>query len=234
MFRAVRTWWGRPRHQRTVRLFFFELTVVMIGVLAAQQVSSWAQRRTQNQTIDDTYDNLTAYSRVYVQIARTYATAIPCLDGRVGEIMRTAATAAPADPSTLPSIPLIGVSPDNVSVQDFRDLAGRYGNRKADIISTIQFNLKQAEAANQALEDDWATFRRLDPALGPVGQADRGAVRAAGVDAMAKLRRLSDVARIIQVAGAQLGLKPNPRSSFGPIASCAVMWRTGRSYSGGL
>jgi hypothetical protein len=39
MFQAVRSWWKSGRGQRTIRLFSFELTVVMIGVLAAQQVS---------------------------------------------------------------------------------------------------------------------------------------------------------------------------------------------------
>lgn len=118
MFRAVRQWWVSGRGKETSRLFVFELTVVMIGVFAAQQVSNWASNRNQMQDVEGLHGDLIASFAIYRNFTNIYDVAIPCYQQRVNRIMNAAAVGKPIDPPLLNYAPILLMGPDEISPED--------------------------------------------------------------------------------------------------------------------
>ena len=127
MFQAVRKWWHSGRGQHTVRLFVFELVVVMIGVLAAQQIQSWAQKRAALRGVESLHQQLWHDFSVYRTIARINQAAIPCFDQRIDQILAAAGSSAAIDPALLAPARLVGMGPDEISPESFVLLRERYG-----------------------------------------------------------------------------------------------------------
>jgi hypothetical protein len=232
MFRAVRQWWQSGRGKETSRLFVFELTVVMIGVLAAQQVSNWASNRNQMQEVEGLHRDLVESFAIYRNFANTYDAAIPCYRQRVQQIMAAAASAKPVDPPLLSFAPILLMGPDEISPEDYRLLRARYGSKERGWIGSVEFNLQSTETAGRALEGQWYEFERLNPKNGPVSAEDRSAAREAAVKIQGYLATLQKNADFIQDLTRLLGIRVSPHAKLHPVTSCEEMWRTGRGYTG--
>lgn len=230
MFRAVRKWWKSVRGKDTFRLFAFELTVVIIGVLIAQQVSNWATNRFQMREVEGLRRNLNHLSFQYRLIARSYDAALPCLNDRVDLILKHAAGQSPIEPQLLKYAPLTLMGPDHLSADDFRLLRERYGNPEVDLIASVQFVLQATETDGRALETHWFEFQRLNPQFGPVSSEDRAAARAAAVKIKGYLLTLQNNADKIQSLTDRMKIRDNPEPNLRPVASCAEMWRMGQGY----
>ena len=230
MFRAVRLWWGDGHGKRTLRLLGFELTVVMIGVLAAQQISNWAQRRSALNEVESLQRNLYHSFGGYQVIAASYRAAIPCLDDRVDTILRMAGSKEDLDPRLLDGAHMILLSPDNISPDNAQLLRERYGNEIADKIDSFEFNVEKAGVVGRALETRWFEFQRINPQLGTVNNEDRSAARAAAVEIKGLLRSLDKSAEVMQRISSRLGVVTDPQFGLAPVASCDQIWRTGRAY----
>lgn len=230
MFRAVRLWWQSGRGKETSRLFVFELTVVMIGVLAAQQVSNWAQQRQSLGEVEGLYrDQMRAFG-VYRIIADTYAVAIPCYRERTDALFRVAASDQAADPAQLSFASLAGMGPDEITTEQYRLLGSQYGESTRTKIGSMQFNLREVQDEVAELNRVWFDFQRLDGAGGKVSDADRAAARAAAVKVRALLARLADNTEMVQQLAKELQVPRKPNPGITPVSNCAEMWRTGLAY----
>lgn len=232
MFRAVRSWWQSGRGKDTSRLFLFELTVVMIGVLAAQQVSNWASNRNQMREVEGLHGDLVEAFATYRNFANTYDVAIPCYQQRVDQIMASAASGKPIDARLVTYAPLLLMGPDDISPEDYRLLRARYGSQERSWIGSVEFNLEATESNGRALEGQWFDFQRLNPAHGSVSAEDRAAARAAAVNIKGYLAVLQKSADYIQNLTKLMGIEVAPNARLKPVRSCEEMWRTGRAYTG--
>jgi len=230
MFRAVRLWWASGRGKETSRLFVFELTVVMIGVLAAQQVSNWASNREALQQVESVHEDIVHSYRQYRLIAHTYDVAIPCLEKRRQLLLRLAASGAPVAPELLNYAPVAGMGPDEISPDDYRLLGKRYGHKAADLIGSVQFTLELARDNGRALATQWFDFQRLDSRYGTVSDEDRSAARAAAVKVSSYLAGLQKSADMIIMLTDKMGIRDKPNPKLRPVANCEQMWRTGQGY----
>lgn len=233
MFRAVRQWWRSGRGQDTARLFVFELVVVMIGVFAAQQVSSWADKRAAMSQVEGVHDNLFRSFGTYRAIALANRVAIPCIDERVDLILGLAASGRAAEPDLLAPARLLGMAPDEVSPDDTQLLRERYGNLVADTIGSVQFNLRTIERSGAELDRLWFKFQRLDEEHGRVTDADRSSVRETGVEIKGSLYALRKSNDFLLVQLGKLDLPHRPDVTIRPVADCDLMWRSGKGYREG-
>jgi hypothetical protein len=230
MFRAVRRLWRSERGKRALRLFGFELTVVIIGVLAAQQVSNWADKRSALREVEGLHDDLyRSFGRTRI-VASTYLAAIPCLDSRTDAILEASARRQPVDPHMLDGARLILLGPDSISSEKAQLLRERYGNEIADTIESVEFNLQIAGDAGRALETKWFEFQRINPRFGPVSNEDWAAVRATAVEIKGLLRNLYKTAERMERQTSRLRVNADPNFLLAKVASCDQVWRTRRGY----
>lgn len=227
MFQAVRHWWHSGRGQHTVRLFVFELVVVMIGVLAAQQIQSWAQKRAALKEVESLHQQLWHDFSVYRTIAQIDQAAIPCFERRIDQVLTAAGGSTPVDPALLTPARLVGMGPDEISPDNFILLRERYGNSVYDRVGSMEFNLKIDEEATRSLNRWWYTFERLDPRHGSVSEADRSAARDAATNIRSDLADLKESVRLIQLITGELGISTISKSGMKPVGSCAAIWRSG-------
>jgi hypothetical protein len=232
MFQAVRHWWHSGRGQHTVRLFVFELVVVMIGVLAAQQIQGWAQKRAAVKGVEGLHEELWHDFSAYRTIAQIDQAAIPCFEQRIDQLLTATGGSTTVDPALLTPARLAAMGPDNISPENFILLRERYGNSVYDRIGSMEFDLKIHEDATYSLNRSWYKFERLDPRHGSVSEADRSAAREAATDIRSDLADLKESNRLIQLITGELGISTLARSSMKPVGSCAAIWRTGNVATG--
>ena len=230
MFRAVRSWWQSGRGRDTSRLFLFELTVVMIGVLAAQQVSNWANNRAALKQVEGVHSDIIHLYTQYRVIAKTYDVAIPCYERRRQLLMHAAADISPVDPQLLVYAPIVGIGPDEISASDYQLLLSRYGHQTRDLIGSVQFILAEARDNGRSVAAEWFEFQRLDPRYGAVSSEDRSAARAAAVRISGYLAGLQKSADLIQKLTGEMRIPDKADAKLRPVASCDEMWRTGQGY----
>jgi len=230
MFRAVREWWLSGRGKHTARLFGFELTVVMIGVLAAQQASNWAEKRGALKQVEGLYRDLYHSFDIYRAIAAANRVAIPCLDERVDLILQLANDEGDIDPDLLSPAPLMGMAPDQISPENEQLLRERFGDSTADKIGSVQFNLATAERSGSEIERRWFEFQRLNPKHGPVSDADRSAVRATAMQIKGSLFALHKSSDTLLRLMALLEVPHRPAVTIRPVTTCDQMWQSGKGY----
>jgi hypothetical protein len=232
MFQAVRKWWHSGRGQHTVRLFLFELVVVMIGVLAAQEIQSWAQKRSALKGIESLHQQLWHDFSVYRNIAFINDAAIPCFDERIEKVLSAAGGSAAIDPALLTPARLAGMGPDEISPESFLLLRERYGLKVYDRVGSMEYNLKNNDEASQSINRRWYDFQRLDPRHGAVSEGDRSAARAAAIQIRSDLATLRESNRLIELITGQLGIQINPKTRLRSSGNCAAIWKAGRAAVG--
>ena len=233
MFRAVREWWDSGRGKHAARLFGFELVVVMIGVLIAQQVSNWADRRAALNQVEGLHRDLYYSFDGYRGIATANLVAIRCLTDRADLILRLASSREHVDPSLLSPPTLLVMGPDQISPENEQLLRGRFGDKIADSIGSVQFNLRVAEGAGREIDRRWFAFQRLNPRYGGVSDDDRAAARGAAVDIKGSLFALRKSNENLLRLMTKLAVAHRPEMTIRPVSTCDEMWRTGRGYVDG-
>ena len=87
MFRAIRSWWRGGRGKVTARLFLFELCVVVLGVLIAQGLASFAQRQSDYANMEEERSRALYELESAHQVVRAWSAAVPCLNARMDEVI---------------------------------------------------------------------------------------------------------------------------------------------------
>lgn len=92
---------GRRRWRRLASTFVFDFVVVLLGVLAAQQLQVWVQQRAAHERMVAEHARASAETARALQAARVWEVAVPCLEQRMVEIMTLATNPSPVDPTLL-------------------------------------------------------------------------------------------------------------------------------------
>lgn len=234
MFAAVRERligaWRRLREGGLARLFVFEFVVVMLGVLAAQAVADWAERRNASERMEvERRTFLDAFARI-VPIAEGWKVATPCLDARMTQIMRAASAGEPLSSEALRRPALYGLSIDPIDPQSFILLQREYGAAQASEMSRVARNVPNLDRRITAMTEDWKSMALMDPANGTVDKLDRLEVRKAASAAKAHLRAININADNLIDSARILRIEPDRASAGQPIGNCAELWQTGVTH----
>lgn len=230
MLATLRGWWRKDHDTPGPGALLIEFLVVILGVFAAQQLSDWAQDRGELRRVEGLHRELVHAFGRYRAIANSYEVALPCLEERVDLISRQASEGRPIDPDLLKPARLLLMGPDNISHEDFQLLRKRFGDRMADRIGSMEFNLRSTQENGTALERRWFEFQRLDSNYGPVHPADRQSARQTAVEIKGHLYALSKSTQLILNLTDLLAIERPADVKLGPVADCAQMWRDGLGY----
>ena len=240
MFQAVRDhvrrWWNPEladprarRSRRLARLFLFEFTVVVLGVLVAQSLQEYAS------DLRARSDMRVQRARADFQIADSRSTSefwlalAPCLSAQMDRVMLAVAageTPASRDIATPPYF-TARISP--WSEQSILTLRRDYGdNIAAHYVSLVDIAAFQTDHIRQ-LSREWAPLARADPKLGAINAADRDAVRAAAAGVKAQLERIVSNANSAVRRANALGIAAHTVDPMPDLpAHCAPGNRTAR------
>jgi hypothetical protein len=213
MFKAVRDFafpsgfrWLRFR--RAGRLFLFEFVVVLLGVLAAQMLQSWAADASARAETDQVIERSRAEALRALLIANYWLKVGPCLRDRVGEIARVAAEGGTLRAKDIgrPALPL----PNTLAWPESTTLVARriYGQQFVDRYASVALDASISRREQDAIARDWASFELLDPALGPTSASDRANVRLAATQIRASIRLLMVNGEFVRTLAKQMRIQP--------------------------
>lgn len=238
MFHATREGfaaaWRRARERGTLRLFLFEFTVVLLGVLAAQAVQSWAQEREARQHAEEERVRLEQGFVSTVQAAAVWRAALPCLQERVGDIMRAAGSGASvgSDMARRPKLVQGGYVP--ASPENYALIEEAIGSKRASALSDVQIRAATIEAAQAEIRSEWELFRLLDPDFGRASVYDRATAREAGAAILTRLRSIEFALDMIEterpLVTAEDATPFDPVFDILPVRSCQELWANGTAY----
>lgn len=238
MFRAVRerlgTAWSRAREKRLIGLFAFEFGVVVLGVLAAQGVQSWAQERDRRHQAEVQRVRLEQEFIDAVQVAKVWRAALPCLRQRVGDVMRVASSGGTLsdDMARRPKVPALSF--EGSSAETYSRIAKSVGREQSAALENVQDRVSAVDGAVREIRSQWELFRLLDVAFGQPGGTDHAAARAAGAKIFTELRNIEVALDGIEGRSAIIRARqatPFDRE-FGilPVRNCAELWAKGTAY----
>ena len=234
MFQAVRRWWRSGRRKNATRLFLFEFLVVVVGVLTAQGLADWVSERSEARAVRAENARIRYEIGRARQNARVWIAATPCLEERVDQVIRKAASTGRLSPEELNLPRFIGYTVGLVSPDIDRAFRSSYSVRMVDTYGGISSSSVSLVDTYRDVRQDWDRFALLDPALGPSSAADRATVRDIGVQIRSKLRRLRAQAEDIDRTAGRLGIDPLTSDAevgtAAPVKNCAEIWREGRIW----
>ena len=227
MFQTVRHWWGSGRGKVTARLFLFELFVVIAGVLIAQELANWVAKEKSDEEMAEARARFVHEQSANLAVAASWRAAIPCLDQRMREVMRTVSTGtldvALADRPEFADFVVSDIDP---SVE--LGMRGRYGNSAADQFKAMQRSVSFAASNIGTIVHSWGRLSLADSRLGSVSESDRTVVRTAAADIRAELRGLAFAIGDFTASAERAGLGLPPGRGYGPAKRCDQIWRSGR------
>jgi len=227
MFRTVRHWWDSGRGKVTMRLFLFELFVVVAGVLIAQGLANWVAREKSDEEMAEARARFIHEQSANLAVALSWRAAIPCLEVRMQEVMRAASSGtldvALAD---RPEFADFVVSDIDADVE--LGIRSRYGNATADQFKAMQRSISFAAANTGTIIHSWGRLSLADPRLGTISGPDRTVARTAAADIRAELRGLTFAVGDFIGLAERAGLRPANGRDYGPAKRCDQIWRSGR------
>ncbi|QIL01520.1 hypothetical protein G7078_01080 [Sphingomonas sinipercae] len=226
MFNTVRHWWDSGRGKMTVRLFLFELFVVIIGVLIAQSVAGYAQRQSELRHMEAERSRLQSELEGVHAFVKAWRAGVPCLAERMTQIM----SGASFRPSELrrPRFPTPAYAAPSTEVLDL--LAAKYGAKDKDDLNWVGGNVANSSTVIASIIARWGRLMLIDPANGQVTASDRAEARMAAADIKAQLRAMEVIANDTDdvLTRMNVGSRNPVESDYGPATSCAAIWNSGR------
>lgn len=175
---------------RLLGLFAFEFVVVVLGVLTAQAVQSWAQDSERAQEADRERFRLEQALIGAADTAKVWRAALPCLHQRIGKIMRTAAAGEPLAAGIARRPKLVQTGYEATTPDVLQRIAASSNDRYANALADAQVRVATIQAAGMDIRSQWEQLRLLDPEFGPASLIDRAAARAAGANILNHLRSI--------------------------------------------
>ncbi|WP_265587493.1 hypothetical protein [Sphingomicrobium arenosum] len=234
MFAAIRQRlvgaWTRLREGNLAKLFAFEFTVVLLGVLAAQGVADWAGERAADRRAMEAAALAEELLAESAAVAAQWEGQAHCFEAQMRDVMRASTRGAPLDPVRLqrPSVALpapFRIPPDQIV--RLRRLRGEevawHFDSAADQVDRFDERLIE-------LADTWRAFALLEPRNGTPDATDYRDARRAAANILTLMDGLSINARNIAASAAVIGVEPWQDPRGGRVAnSCAEMWIYGKS-----
>ena len=227
MFRTVRHWWSEGSGQHTARLFVFELTVVILGVLIAQWLAEEAQRRSDVAGMEH------AKSRTDRSIAQTLTTihawqiAIPCINAQLDSAMRAASGDEPLDVANLkrPGFRTSRIAP-LPQASEF-PLIDRYGWDKSRLYATLIGRAESISDLANSASQRWMSLSLIDPAGGRVHEGDRINTRLAASEIKSLMASIDISGRGFVDEAKRLGIAPGANDGRRLPRDCADIHSAG-------
>jgi hypothetical protein len=205
MFQAAREYFARPEEARPIRgrgrrlssLFLFEFVVVVLGVLAAQLLQDWFGRRAEERRANEA---VAAFEQEAQQLATTSAFRVrthECEANRLQQLIRVARAGASAtlEQRAMPLMPMPVITPWEEGTRSaVRRHAAPEVLQRFDALRVLATMMGERQ---RRLEDQWADFRLLDPAAGPVAPESRAALALAGARSMGLLYAIDMNAELV-------------------------------------
>lgn len=238
MFRAIRahfgTAWSRAREKRLFGLFAFEFVVVVLGVLTAQAVQSWALERDRNQLAEAERHRLEQGYLETMQGAKVWQAALPCLRERVGDVMRVASIGGNLSNVMAQRPKLPSFRYEGTNAETFARISKLAGRSQALTLKDVHDRSTIIDEASRELRSQWELFRLIGTDFGRPSSADHAAARVAGAKIFTELRNIEVALDMIELQRTVVRAKrvtPFDRE-FGilPVRSCAELWAKGTAY----
>ena len=225
MFQTVRHWWSDGSGKVTLRLFLFELVVVVVGVLIAQGVASYVQDRSALSRME------AERSRIRVELAdalsglKSWRAAVPCLDQRMTEAMN----GKQFGPNELSRPTFVGFDLAVPSTDTMELIARQYGMEEKIALNWMMDNVGSILPLSEVIRDKWVLVSLIDPVNGAPTDSDRTGARVAAAEIRARLRRIDSLAKDVEPLFQKLGIRSQElyTPDRGPAKSCAAIWKSG-------
>lgn len=198
MFEAVRRKlvgaWSELRERGLVTLFFFELTVVTLGVILAQGVAEWAGNRSEFAAMERARARADLEMGDAAAVGQLWKDLGPCLRQDIDTIMRASAAGEAADPELLkrPDVFINTVMP--MAEQTKLLIRERYGDEVAYNYDRMQRMTARLDSKAEEMIDQWGRLALLNPALGEADAGDRQSAREVAASIRANLDSIAVIA----------------------------------------
>ncbi len=222
--------WRALRAGGAVRLFLFEFTVVLLGVLAAQGLQTWSRERELAAYSAEAISRYEAELATGLETAFLWQAALPCMRERVDAVMRQAGEETfPAELLIRPGLWSSRVTPLSEEVDtQFRRTAGQ---GRVAVFKDAATHVNRIDRMGEAIAGDWQQFLRIDPDLGPVRESDITAVRNAAAQIHSGLSNIGISVDYLITELAQYGMEPAASVEDGvrrlPLRDCSDFARYG-------
>ncbi|WP_114227525.1 MULTISPECIES: hypothetical protein [Sphingomonas] len=229
MFRTVRHWWSEGSGQHTARLFVFELTVVIAGVLIAQGLANAVTERGQQAQMEDSRRRARRQLGDNLAYGLAWKAAIPCLDQRMQNVIRSDPL-HPMSKEMLERPRMAAFYVDEIDNQSELLMRQRHGDADADKIKQASADIALAQHNVDAIIHAWGRLSLLDPTFGKPSDADRTVARAAAADVRAELRGLDFLIGELGKIAQTTGVASHTEDRIRPARTCEEMWRSNATY----
>lgn len=155
---------------------------------------------------------------------------MPCLNGRMTEVMRQLASHRAVDPSLFQRPIMEGGNMPVPSEQQRQLLAERYGVDRAQDYWAAGQNVAKLSSNVTDIIRGWSGFALVEPANGPISELDRHEARLAASGVKAALRALDITAQNIIGRAQALDVKPDTLGEFRLIENCDDLWRNNMTH----
>lgn len=230
MFEAIRSrlvgaW--RDLHARGLpSLFLFELVVVTLGVLLAQGIADWADRRAAIERMESVRAEIREELAQNLGTATLWHAAIPCLRATLEMILDDDGVTrlSPGDtrrPGVTPVKP-IEIEPEMLIL-----LRQQHGSEEAERIEFALTATQHVRANQGNLVEQWGAVQLADPARQRVDAADVQAASENAAFLLGQLTGISNAIKTLEIYGAALGLEPKLARAVRPARTCDELREVG-------
>ena len=225
MFHAIRHWWIEGRGKLTARLFVFELFVVTLGVLLAQGIANWSQRRAAVGQMRDATARWEADAAAMRFTTFAWNVAVPCFDARMDDVLLKL--------SQGPIVPELAVRPQlrfpilqPLGEADTLVARKMDGSERVDAMADMSSIADRMNRAVLTIAEQWGRLSVAANGHGPVTEEDRSVARVAAEDIKAQVRNIQLSANYFEVAADRMGIAILKEPNFRSARTCSEIWQT--------
>lgn len=230
MFEAIRSrlvgaW--KDLHQRGLpSLFIFELVVVTLGVLLAQSIADWAERRSAFARMEAERVEILEELERNLGTATLWRAALPCLQARLESVFNDdgGVQLAPGD-MTRPGV--VAIKPVSIDRATLILLRQKYGSEEAERLEGLLISTQHVRQSQENLVQQWGVVRLADPARSRVDTRDMQAASENAAFLLGQLVGIDNSLRVLQQDGEAMGLKPTMTRPVRPARTCDEIWEAG-------
>lgn len=222
MFEAVRARfvgaWHQIKSRGFVGLFFFELLVVTLGVLLAQEIADRANHRKELAAMEAAKARADLEMGDAAMVGRLWGKLGQCIGEDLEAVFRAARSNDPIDGALLdpPGTFITAVMPlDERTKLLIRE---RYGDDAAYNYDRMQRLSQRFDAKADGLADLWGRLQLFNPRNGGIDTADQALIRETAAIIKADLEAARSTAREMVRVGDRLKVRPKIIGEYGRFA----------------
>lgn len=237
MFEAVRAKligaWQEVRERGFVSLFVFELLVVTLGVLLAQEIADSADQLEEVAAMEKAKARADLEMGDAAMVGRLWVTVGPCIDREIKHIFHAARKFEPIDDELLKSPGTFTTAVMPLDAQTKLLIRERYGDDAAYHYDRMERLTERLDTKADGLVDGWAQLELLGAEMRNVEGTDRAAIRQITASIHSDLTAVRSTAREIVSLGNRMSVQPKIFGEYGRVArNCDDYRAMGRQMFG--